>query len=71
MMPARKSCPMDCSVIMPNMMSVTEGGMRTPEGTYRGHNPGESRLSYLKLSISGIATLANVAEWRPKSRKSP
>src|SRR4030042_7108414 len=56
-----KSCPMDCSVRIPRMISVTLGGMMTPGVPTVATIPEESLLSYPYRSISGIATPATVA----------
>ncbi len=61
MSPARKSLPMDCSVMIPKTMRVTLGGMRIPRVPTVATIPVESFLLYPYRSISGTATLAKVA----------
>ena len=43
--PARKSFPIDCSVMMPKTISVTLGGMRMPRVPTMATTPVESFLS--------------------------
>ncbi len=45
MIPARKSLPMDCSVMIPKTISVTLGGIRIPSVPTEATIPVESFLS--------------------------
>ena len=60
--PAIKSLPIDCCVRIPKTMRVMLGGRRTPSVPTVATIPVESFLLYPYRSISGIATLAKVAE---------